>query len=77
MAAGALESMQKAGMAAQELDKWRRIHARDPVASRLAREISEDRHRMICVMHLVSVALARPKRRMGLLDHIRAWWRER
>lgn len=79
MAAGALESMQKAGLAAQELENWRR-QLRDPVAVRLAKEISEDRHRMICVMHLVSVALSgqrKPAKPLGLWGHLRAWWRER
>jgi len=76
MAAGALESMQKTGRAAKELDRWRRGIA-DPHVARLAREVSEDRHRMICVMHLVSVALAARRKPLGLWGHLAAWWRER
>ena len=76
MAGGALESMQKTGRAAQELDRWRK-GITDPHVARLAREMSEDRHRMICMMHLVSVALSSRPKPLGLWGHIRAWWWER
>lgn len=79
LVAGSLEAMQKVGRAAKDLDRWRKGIS-DPHVARLAKEISEQHHRQIGIYNLVAKVLSRyekQERPLGLIGHLRAWWRER
>jgi hypothetical protein len=79
LVAGSVESMQKVGRAAKDLDRWRK-GITDPHVARLAKEVSEQHHRQIGIYNLVAKVLSRYEKQkapIGLWGHLKAWWAER